>query len=128
MKLPDGVTRIFINTKGTNRGNFSQEFLDFMEYIMDSTDEVAERTDSSNIKVIHEWVSRIRMSEEAGIKYMQKWEERVYDRMEGREEGRMDLNRLNQALIRDNRIDDLVRATMDLEFQEALFKEYNISA
>ena len=72
------------------------------------------------------------MSEEVGLKYMQKWEERIYDRMDARakglKEGLSNLNRLNQALIRDNRMDDLVRATMDPEFQEALMKEYHISA
>ena len=55
---------------------------------------------------------------------MQKWEERVYDRMEGKEEGltkgKSSINQLNQALIRDNRLDDLVRSTTDPEFQEEL--------
>ena len=140
LKLPDGATRIFINTKGKNRECFSKEFLDFMEYIMDSSDEVAERTDSSSIKAIHKCVCKIRMSEEVGVRYMQKWEERIYDRMdareeglaegrkEGRKEGMMGLNKLNQALIRDNRMDDLIQATMDPEFQKVLLKEYHISA
>lgn len=29
------------------------------------------------------------MSEECGVKYMQKWEERVYDRLEGKAEGKI---------------------------------------
>lgn len=33
--LRDGATRVFINTFGTNKKDFSQEFLDFMEYIND---------------------------------------------------------------------------------------------
>ena len=59
---------------------------------------------------------------------MQKWEERVYDRMDGRKEGKSNINQLNQALIRDNRLDDLVRSTTDSEFQEELLKEYHIGA
>ena len=32
LALQDGAARIFINTFGTNRQDFPQEFLDFMEY------------------------------------------------------------------------------------------------
>lgn len=132
LELPDGAVRIFINTQGSNKGDFSQEFLDFMEYITDTSDEVAEKSSSKNIKAIHENVRQIRMSEEMGVKYMQKWEERVYDRLEGRTEGKIegktDINRLNQALIRDKRLDDLLRAVSDPEFQEKLLQEYHISA
>lgn len=63
---------------------------------------------------------------------MQKWEERVYDRLEGKIEGKKeakdDLNKLNQALLRDNRLEDLMRSTTDPEFQEQLLREYHISA
>ena len=38
------------------------------------------------------------------------------------------LNKLNQALLRDNRLEDLIRSTTDLEFQEKLLREYHISA
>lgn len=86
--LEDGAMRIFINTRGTNREDFSQEFLDFMEYISASTDQVAARTASSKIKLIHERVKKIRLSEKIGAKYMQRWEEIEYARDEGRIEGR----------------------------------------
>ncbi|MDE7287185.1 MAG: Rpn family recombination-promoting nuclease/putative transposase, partial [Lachnospiraceae bacterium] len=88
LKLEDGATRVFINTKGTNKEEFSQEFLDFMEYIMSSTDAVADRTASSRIKLIHENVKKIRASEKMGVKYMQLWEEKALIREEGRREGR----------------------------------------
>lgn len=132
LKLNDGAVRVFINTKGINRKDFSQEFLDFMEYLMDTTDERAEKTSSEKIKAMHREVQKIRASEEMGVKYMQKWEERVYDRLdgieEGKAEGRAGINKLNQALLRDNRLDDLVRSTTDPNFQEVLLKEYHISA
>ena len=63
---------------------------------------------------------------------MQKWEKRVYDRLEGKSEGEKEarayLNKLNQALIRYNRMEDLLRSTTDPEFQEKLLREYHISA
>ena len=89
LKLEDGATRIFINTKGTNRQDFSQEFLDFMEYLMHTSDQNAEKTSSERIKIMHKRIQEIRMSEERGVKYMQKWEERVYDRLEGKAEGKV---------------------------------------
>lgn len=88
IKLNDGATRIFINTRGTNRKDFTQEFLDFMEYITNTSDEVAKRSSSEKIHRIHKKVQGIRMSEEMGVKYMQKWEERVYDRLDGKAEGK----------------------------------------
>ena len=87
MKLEDGATRIFINTRGTNRQEFSQEFLDFMEYITATTDEIADGTKSPRIKLIHEKVRKIKISEKMGVKFMQKWEEIAYARDEGRSEG-----------------------------------------
>lgn len=66
LRLADGAVRIFINTKGTNPGEFSQEFLDFMEYIGKSTDETAGHSGSGRIKGIHETVKKIRKSEKAG--------------------------------------------------------------
>lgn len=87
LKIEDGAVRVFINTMGRNREAFSQEFLDFMEYITASTDKAVEKTESSRIKLIHERVRKIRASEKMGVKYMQRWEEVEYARDEGREEG-----------------------------------------
>ena len=88
LKIRDGAVRIFINTKGTNREEFSQEFLELMEYITASTDQVAGLSESPRIKLLHENVKKIRASEKMGVKYLQKWEELVYARDEGREEGK----------------------------------------
>lgn len=131
LKIEDGALRVFINTKGTNCKDFSQEFLDFMNYLMATTDENAVKTSSDRVKAMHGVVQKIRASEEMGIKYMQKWEERAYDRLEARAEGKAEgkaiINMLNQALIRDNRQEDLIRSAIDQEFQEELLREYRIS-
>ena len=87
LKLNDGARRIFINTKGKNPENFSKEFLDFMEYINSTTDAVAAKAKSARIRRIHERVSSIRQSEKMGVKLMQAWEEKIYDKMEARAEG-----------------------------------------
>ena len=88
LMLQDGATRIFINTFGTNRGDFSQEFLDFMEYINDTREAVAAQSESPRVKLVHSKVEQIRRSEKCGVKYMQRWEEIAYAREDGYEEGR----------------------------------------
>ncbi|MBO5165356.1 MAG: Rpn family recombination-promoting nuclease/putative transposase [Lachnospiraceae bacterium] len=90
LKIEDGALRIFINTHGTNKEEFSKEFLDFMEYINATTDEVADRTESDKIKLIHRNVQKVKASEKMGVKVMQKWEELAYEREDGRIEGRAD--------------------------------------
>lgn len=89
-RINDGAKRIFINTKGTNHEDVSQEFIDFMHYINSSTDEVAAQSSSHRIKRIHEQICTIRTSEKMGVKFMQAWEERILNRQEGRAEGRGD--------------------------------------
>ena len=88
LRLGDGAMRVFINTQGTNREEFSQEFLDLMEYITDSTDMVAELSKSKRLKQIHKSVRKIKLSEKMGVKYMQKWEELAYAREEGEAKGK----------------------------------------
>ncbi len=75
---------------GENREEFSKEFLDFMEYINASTDEVAAQSESEKIQRIHERVRWIKSSEKIGVKLMQRWEELANAREEGWETGRRD--------------------------------------
>ena len=88
LKIEDGAVRVFINTKGKNPEGFSGEFLDFMRYITETTDEAAEHTASERIKRIHREVRKVKESERMGVKYMQAWEEKALEREDGRAEGR----------------------------------------
>lgn len=86
-RLGDGATRIFLNTRGTNDEEVSRELIDFLHYVENTTDQEAENSGSFRIQRIHKRVCKVRTSEEVGVKYMQAWEERLYDRQEAREEG-----------------------------------------
>ena len=88
LELGDGAVRIFLNTRGTNREEVSKELIDFLHYIEKTDDESAEAAESDRIRLIHECVRKIKSSEEMGVKYMQSWEEKIYEREEGRQEGR----------------------------------------
>lgn len=87
LKLKDGALRIFINTRGKNREDFSQEFLDFCDYVTESSDEVAARSESERMKKIHHRVKEIRAAEKMGVNAMQRWEELAYAKDEGRAVG-----------------------------------------
>ena len=81
--LEDGATRIFLNTRGENDDEVPWELAEFLHYLEETTDERAASTDSQRIKRIHRRVRKVRLSEEVGVKYMQAWEEKYYEREEG---------------------------------------------
>lgn len=84
--LEDGATRIFLNTEGKNDTEVSEELIDFLNYIKNSTDETAAASGSERIHRIHNRVCKVRTSEEVGVRYMYAWEEKYLDRQEGRED------------------------------------------
>ena len=101
--LQDGTTRIFLNTRGHNKENVSQELIDFLHYIENSTEETAAAINSKRIHRIHERVCRVRTNEQVGVRYMQAWEERIYDREDGREMGRKEQDIIKTiSLIKKN--------------------------
>lgn len=85
--LCDGTVRIFLNTKGTNHDEVSQELIDFLHYVEKTDDQTASQSNSERIQKIHSCVSRIKLSEEIGVKYMQTWEEKIIEREKALEEG-----------------------------------------
>lgn len=106
-----------------------------MEYILDTTDANATKTDSAKIKQIHEQVKSIRLSEKMGMKYMQAWEERILDRQEARweglQEGSLDAKRkiaLNMLKSGIPEADVARMAELSLEEVGGLRKKGNSSA
>ena len=85
--LDDGTARIFLNTRGTNDSEVSKELADFLHDREETTDEAAESSGSDRIRRIHDRVCKVKSNEESGVKYMQAWEEKYYERQEGLEEG-----------------------------------------
>lgn len=86
--LKDGATRIFLNIHGENDEEVPEELREFLHYLEHTTDQVAAVSGSERIKRIHDRVRKVKLNEEVGVKYMQAWEEKYYEREEGREEGR----------------------------------------
>ncbi len=139
LKLEDGAVRIFINTKGENRQDFSQEFLDFMEYINTTTDQTAKATKSNKIKLIHDRVKKVKLSEKMGVKYMQLWEEKAYlmedARAEGIAEGRAEgiaaliLDNLEDGKSKEIILEKLTRHfSLSIEQAQQYYEKYSDGA
>ena len=104
MRLEDGATRIFLNTRGTETAGVSQELIDLLHYFEKTTDINAAASSSDKIRRLHEKVRTIKASEEIGIKFMNEWEEKMLERKEGREEGRAEGERAKQREIAEKMI------------------------
>ena len=52
--------------------------------------------------------------------------QRRFDIKEGIELGEDRLAKLNLLLLKDNRVDDLLRASKDKEYRNKLYKEYDL--
>lgn len=89
--LNDGSVRIFLNTRGTNDEEVSQELRDFLHYVEKDDEELALRSNSENLKRIHACVKQIKSSEEMGVRYMQRWEEEIILRQKGKAEGKTEI-------------------------------------
>ncbi len=90
LKLDDGATRIFLNTRGKHPELVSSELIELLKYMEHSTDEVSESCESKRVQDMHRRVCQIRASEKTEVKYMQSWEERIMIKQEGIAEGRIE--------------------------------------
>ena len=86
LKLDDGATRIFLNTRGKHPELVSQELIELLKYMEHSTDEVSEQCKSKRIQKMHRRVCRIKASEKTEVKYMQAWEEKLLERQKEKRE------------------------------------------
>ena len=90
LKLNDGATRIFLNTRGKHPELVSPELIELLKYMEHSTDEVLEVCKSERIQKMHRRICQIKASEKTEVKYMQSWEEKILIKQEGIAEGRLE--------------------------------------
>ena len=130
LKLDDGATRIFLNTRGEHPELVPSELIELLKYMQHSTDEVSGSCESKRIQEMHRRVCQIKASEKTEVKYMQAWEEKLLIKQEGIAEGKQigveQINKLNQRLIEQGRFEDLTKAASDKVYQEKLLKEFGI--
>lgn len=120
--LGDHAVRIFLNTKGTNDDEVPKELAEFLHYVENTTDEAAEQSDSERIHRIHQRVCKVKNSEEEGVKYMQSWEEKYYEREEGARDKLKE--QIGKKLEKGRSVEEIADALEEsVEVIEALMKE-----
>ena len=85
--MQDGSTTIFLNTRGRNKTGVSDELISLLEYFENTTAVAASKSQSDRILKLQEKVEAIRTNEEVGVKLMNAWEEKIYEREDWRREG-----------------------------------------
>ena len=85
MPFDDGVTMVFLNSKGRQE-DVPNELTQFLRYVENSTWENAVTED---LKKLHKMVGLVKHDEEVEIRYMKFWEEREKIRREALEGGRI---------------------------------------
>ena len=83
LKLYDGATRIFLNTRGTDAKGVSEELIQMLRYFEQTTEENAAGSHSQKIEKLQKRVEEIKKNEEVGIRYMNAFEEKMWERREG---------------------------------------------
>ena len=83
LKLHDGATRIFLNTHGTDAEGVSEELIQLLRYFEQTTEENAAASHSRKIEKLQKRVEEIKQNEKVGIRYMNAFEEKMWERREG---------------------------------------------
>lgn len=106
--------------------------MNFLKYVGQDTDEA--ETNDDYVRLLQEQIKRIKQNRDWEEKYMlleeMSCDEREEGRQEGREEGRQEgqerMSQLILLLLKQNRNEDIAKAAADRDYQEQLFKEFNL--
>ena len=119
LKLHDGATRIFLNTRGTDAEGVSEELIQLLRYFEQTTGENAAGSHSRKIEKLQKRVEEIKQNEEVGIRYMNAFEEKMWERREGEmigeKRGRQEIAR---RMVEMNMALDIISKATGLTEQE----------
>ena len=119
LKLHDGATRIFLNTHGTDDEGVSEELIQLLRYFEQTTEENAAGSHSQKIENLQKRVEEIKKNEEVGIRYMNAFEEKMWERREGEmigeKRGRQEIAR---RMVEMNMALDIISKATGLTEQE----------
>lgn len=90
LKLNDGTTKIFLNTKGKNSDEVPKELIHFLKYVEESTDEYVASIEDEAVEKIHNKVKQLKEWRELEASYMY-FEELLEERQkEGKAEAKQE--------------------------------------
>ena len=119
LKLHDGATRIFLNTRGTDAEGVSEELIQLLRYFEQTTGENAAGSHSRKIEKLQKRVEEIKKNEKVGIRYMNAFEEKMWERREGEmigeKRGRQEIAR---RMVEMNMALDIISKATGLTEQE----------
>lgn len=122
--LGDGNQTIILSTKGKNKSEVPAALVNFLQYVGQETDEA--ETDDDYVRLLQEQIKRIKQNRDWEGKYMLLEEMMRDEREEGRQEGQERMSQLILLLLKQNRNEDIAKAAADRDYQEQLFKEFNL--
>ena len=114
------MTTVILSTRGTKK-DIDEEMAAFLRYVEDSSEEVADRSDSELVKLIHAKVCAVKQSKVREAEYMKLqerdqnnfqrgWSEgRSEGLREGRREGLLYMIRMTRALIRQGNRMEMIK-------------------
>lgn len=115
---------LHVSTKGKNKSEVPAALVNFLQYVGQETDEA--ETDDDYVRLLQEQIKRIKQNRDWEGKYMLLEEMMRDEREEGRQEGQERMSQLILLLSKQNRTGDIVKAAADRDYQEQLFKEFNL--
>ncbi len=134
MPLGDGVKKIFLNTKGRNPEDVSEELLNFLRYVEDTTDNCVEEGGNAVVKCLHGRVVELKNSRELEDKYMtlQEYLDREAAMMaremaqEMAQECEQNMLKLVSYMVEDGLGGEIARLSTDADFMEEMRKKYEV--
>lgn len=124
--LQDGICRIFLSTKGKNKGEVPEELVHFLGYVEQSTDSYVKEHEDESLNRLHEKISKLKKNRGLEGRYMTVEELLKKRERQGLEQGQERMGQLCQLMRKDGRLEEFGDATEKPELLEKLFTEYGL--
>ena len=113
IELKDETDKVFLNTSGI-LNDVDEEMIEFLQYVEQSTDEVAKNAKSDLVKTINQKVNHVKHDKAMEVQYMTLLERDRLNFVEGKEEGRTEA------------IEQSAKALMDILDDETISKKLKL--
>ena len=123
LKLHDGATRIFLNTHGTDAEGVSEELIQLLRYFEQTTEENAAGSHSRKIEKLQKRVEEIKKNEKVGIRYMNAFEEKMWERREGEMIGEKRGKKIGERIGEKRGRQEIARKMVEKNLDLVLIKE-----
>jgi len=116
IELKDETDKVFLNTSGT-LNDVDDEMLEFLNYVVKSTDEVVDNAKSDLVKTINQKVNHVKHDKTMEVQYMTLLERDRINFVEGKEEGRTEEKEKNAKALLDVLDDETISKKLDMPIE-----------